>query len=1023
MAHIPTLSSLGRSPQITSACSLLNGIRSDRLLVDMLQTHRNQRRTRQVHHNSPPSRLRACKHRRSSSRNMLPLSRRSNLNQPPEMPNPTFDHRERRSSDLSTCLGCPMRSKRFGRLYRVSIYLSSVRQSLTQFVELLNSPDSYVPSDPESLPSTPSQHAEESPQRHKYTRTRPLLRRRIRLGSRRIQRANRYRTGVRWQDNDAEIQWEYSKSSTTQDPPLQSRTLRRPLKTNRPAYQPRQGRQGRRQTIRHSSRKILAWSVRRPKRRLPLIDLSTVLSEPTTMFNVTEMDGDPLWMTLLVSGAPHWARADTEQGREAVKRSLRRKKAKKSLRQSKWWTNVLFKDDAIGHLRHFTNEAVLPPTALAAYDHNDPQNNVTSDYEAEYRMRSAATHVRLRTSKPLYPVTTLANNRSVARTLNANRDTSSSSRSFIHQQLLLSNPPTPKDLLAHIRMKPGLFTVQSAKILARYAHRVSDIRTYAEIKTALSHMGQSRIRDHEVKDIVRKLTKQQIQAAYRKELRRMKAEEEQENVWQDGREIPTSVEEIEAHGRGLSDDPTGLEVPRQQALYWSVWRPDTWAGEMIPIRTTLSHRRSDVIDHLGLLHHDLITAELETISASFSGHPALQHVIRPRFSLQAPPSALLATIKPTEMAKLRSNLLFSPLLIAIYHINKICARDGRGRKGTLEAILRTLHLFMTYSQRVIARDRLPSTQDRKTLPLYSRLPYDGVWLLETFLRLRGDPKPTRQTLELLVRDILWGWPILAGPVSDTSLMVTDSVDMFSPLSASSESVRHFYDLAPPPIAAEVPLKIAHLHQLFKFFGQKWKVFPGPRTIQKVATYAIQVDNVELGHECWEAWWNDMSRPHIRVARWEGDNPRWDHRTVHGRQWQMILAEMVARGWVECEMTQNLDLEADFASKNETLPLFNPLARMTPHVGTPSLSAKPIPSEITRDLDEKNQRWYGWRDSGWKWRWTGASAEEIETGLDMTGQDAGLDKPSQNPIEVQQSGMMDVSITQSAESRETYLHAA
>ena len=462
---------------------------------------------------------------------------------------------------------------------------------------------------------------------------------------------------------------------------------------------------------------------------------------------------------------------------------------------------------------------------------------------------------------------------------------------FVRRQLLRESPPPSQAILNHLRLRPELMTAENLEILTRYAERANALTTASEATHLLGSVGtwstrhRTRARRHLAKRSYSSIFLQAVDRWQRKRLRMAP-------------ETPLEPEDalkaVESEFARRQADPEGIDYPeRIHGPFWFL-SPHPWAEAVAPICNELPAKPT-VDELLGRLHFLLAMADFR--KTSFTG-------LRPSADIGLTDDLL----RPNDNTSLvrKSDTWFSqpdyhsPLLSSLHAIAEACHAAGRRQQGSRQAMLLVLHLYMIYANRLkVYREPPTVTVGCRTI-LYQQLsrPYLGVWMLEEYARLYTLPRPSRQTLHLLFQEILFGRPMRSPLVSVASLPPPGFTRDMQGL--------QLYQLPPQPDPQDAPRLISDVHIILKTFQQRWSISPGPETIRMLSSYALQVNAAGLGKECWDMWWEEMSRNVAREPRWEGDYPRWDHRKKHTNSWVEVLKSMESRGWVK--VADEADLE-------------------------------------------------------------------------------------------------------------------
>ncbi|ORX38591.1 hypothetical protein BD324DRAFT_649949 [Kockovaella imperatae] len=589
-------------------------------------------------------------------------------------------------------------------------------------------------------------------------------------------------------------------------------------------------------------------------------------------------------------------------------------------------------------------------------------------------------------------------------------------RSFVKHHLLRTSPPPPSTLLDHLRVRRELFTAQNAKILLRYAARVNDHKTYSEVRRALlvlqqaghrrrwprlatSHrLGGSR-RSYIMRKIIRLLTRgARGDGAAVSEI--------------DHADVDKAVEKIDAELSKTEGDPDGIDYPQRRVSKYWYFCPHPWAESSIPVVDT-PIARPDVLEILGTLHYRLLTGDVvrPTPAPTFSGPIGKDLIRSTRKGHRNETSSVATSSENADFKTSPPSILHyadiwfsqpdydSPFLKSVQRVVDACAAAGKQQQGTRQYLLMVLHLYIIYANRVDAWRQPHDIPPGCSTILYDKLSrrYPEVLALEEYSRLYGRFKPSRQTLHLLLLRVLFGGPILRFPLNPA-----DIPPLNKRMTSADPPIELPYRVPDRPDPTDAPRLIADARTILKVFESRWRIWAGPETINRMTSYALQVNDEQFAKECWDDWWHEMSRVTARESRWEGDHPRWDHRSKHSNSWKRMCHALEKRGWIQALRSKKIDFKdpsigLDLELHDEDVfPEFG--ARLD---DTPSISSRPpqIHPDIHRGEDVDGTVWIGFADCKPRYRWTGT-----QTGAhDVAAQEmSGMSPDNSNVVDLEQA---------------------
>ena len=211
---------------------------------------------------------------------------------------------------------------------------------------------------------------------------------------------------------------------------------------------------------------------------------------------------------------------------------------------------------------------------------------------------------------------------------------------------------------------------------------------------------------------------------------------------------------------------------------------------------------------------------------------------------------------------------------AVSSIHRACFSSKRGESATAEALRGVLHLGIIYPEGL-----------------------EGDWtamqVLEEFLELCPNIKPTRQTLHLLVQRVLW-------PCQE----LLHATTIIHPVQQSNGGTVLAPPKSQPDDVSDVPVISPDVHtdiiNLLHHFRSHWNISPGIDTCRNVLAYAGQNNLPFLGKVAFDAGWTALDVENQTVCRFqgvaEGQVPKFMHTGKKWKRWRSALKRAEAKGW-------------------------------------------------------------------------------------------------------------------------------
>lgn len=229
---------------------------------------------------------------------------------------------------------------------------------------------------------------------------------------------------------------------------------------------------------------------------------------------------------------------------------------------------------------------------------------------------------------------------------------------------------------------------------------------------------------------------------------------------------------------------------------------------------------------------------------------------------------------------------------AVERVRAMCDLEHRGPDGIIEALIGLTHLFVIYAER----------QPGQSI---------SMRMLRRFLVLCPEIKPNKQTLHLMVQEILWptlliqrddpdliplSIPAENSPTGEALNLHPETPDDIPPEykeiyaeHMAKEGIR-YSDVSEEP---DAPLRLATLLRTFQL---RFDCTPGTETFRQLSKFALAKDDPTTGEIVFEGWWAAAAERRSATPG-EGDTAKYRHDGQRWILWRSWLRVLIRRGWV------------------------------------------------------------------------------------------------------------------------------
>ncbi|KAK1927076.1 hypothetical protein DB88DRAFT_476614 [Papiliotrema laurentii] len=223
----------------------------------------------------------------------------------------------------------------------------------------------------------------------------------------------------------------------------------------------------------------------------------------------------------------------------------------------------------------------------------------------------------------------------------------------------------------------------------------------------------------------------------------------------------------------------------------------------------------------------------------------------------------------------------STLAQAVGVVLEMCKSEKRGPRGRLEALSGVLHLYVIYAP------HLPGGQN-------------GMEVMEEGLALCPELRPDKQTLHLLVQQLIWPRLLEYPPTDATDTGVDAEAEDLDQASSDADNKR---PRPRPRIPNDDPQTITKLLHLLTTLHRVYGLTPGTETFRHLLTFAALTDNRMLGDLAVRGYALASKEPARRTPG-EGDLAKWHHSGTRRKKWRDLVRSLKHQGWLSEEQAQS-----------------------------------------------------------------------------------------------------------------------